>query len=119
MTGAIDRLEINHHVVTKDLILGHDIEMVAVTVLVRGTRVGTPLLVAVVGAQVGNHHNDALACHSTCSATGAGGLACGGQLVAFAAASTTPRSTIGVIEGLGASGCVDAIRNSELDSVCQ
>lgn len=119
MTGAIDRLKINHHVVTKDLILGHDIEMVAVTVLVCRTRVGTPLLVAVVGAQVGNHHNDALACRSTCPATGARGLACGGQLVAFAAASTTPRSTVGVIEGLGAGSSVDAIRNPELDTVGQ
>lgn len=93
--------------------------MVAVTVLVCGTKVGTPLLIAVVGAQVGNHHNDALAYRSTCSATGARGLACGGQLVAFAAASTAPRSTVGVIEGLGAGGCVDAIRNSELDSLGQ
>ena len=51
------RLEIHDHVVAEDLALGHDVEVVAVAVLVLAADGGAPLRVAVVGTQV-RHHDD-------------------------------------------------------------
>lgn len=71
-------------------------------------------MVAIVGAKVGHHHNDALASNSTGAAIGARGFAGGSQLVAFTAASTTPGSAGGIEECLRTCRCIDAVGDSEL-----
>lgn len=71
-------------------------------------------MVAIVGAKVGHHHNDALASSSTGAAICARGLACGSQFVAFTAASTAPGSAGGIEECLRAGRCVDSTGDPEL-----
>jgi hypothetical protein len=115
LTRAIDRLKINHNIVAENLVLGHDIEMVAIAILICRANIWAPLLVAIVGAQIGYHHNDALAGNSTSAAVGAWWLAGGSQLIAFTAARTAPGSAGSIEECLRAGRCVDSVGNSELD----
>ena len=61
MSGARNRFKVNNDVVAKHLALCHDIEVVAISVLVCAANLWTPLLVTVVWAEVGNHDDDALA----------------------------------------------------------
>lgn len=78
LTGASDGLKVDDDVVTKDFAFGHDIEMVAVSVVVFGTDGRAPDFVSVVGAEVGDHDDDALAGDTSFTAAVAGGGAGGG-----------------------------------------
>lgn len=69
LTGASDGLKVDDDVVTKDFAFGHDIEMVAVSVVVFGTDGRAPDFVSVVGAEVGDHDDDALAGDTTKATT--------------------------------------------------
>lgn len=55
-----NRLKVDNHIVAKNFTLGHDIKVVAVAVVVCGTDLGAPLLIAIIGAEVGDHHDDTL-----------------------------------------------------------
>jgi len=67
--------------------------MVAVSVLVGSTNGRTPLLVAGIWTQIRNHDNDAGASSLARSTGTAGGRAGRCQVVALAAAATTPRAS--------------------------
>jgi hypothetical protein len=46
----------------------HDIEVAGVTILILSADNGAPLRISVIGAKVGDHHDDALASSSSSSA---------------------------------------------------
>ena len=112
--GTGHLLKIDNGVITQHLALGHDVEVVRVTVLVRAADGRTPLGVAVVRAQVRHHHDDGLACHAARPARGAGRAPGGGQPVTLPAAGAAPGEPRAVEEGLRARGCVDASGNAAL-----
>lgn len=109
-----DRFKVHHHVITKDLILRHNVKVVAVPVLVGGARVGTPLLIAIVRTQVGDHHNDALSGYAAGAAVFARRFAGGSKFITFTTAGATPVGTRGVEECLRACCRVDSIADTEL-----
>jgi hypothetical protein len=76
----------------------------AVTVLVDVTGIWAPLLVADVGAKVGNHHSDGRVLNS--AVPGVNAVAGGGELVASSAARTAPCRTARIEENLTSSGGV-------------
>lgn len=76
LTRAGDRLEINNHIVSKDLALCHDVEVVAVAVLVGTTDCWAPLRISIVRAEVCDHDDDALASNTACATGGARRLSC-------------------------------------------
>lgn len=78
LTGASDGLKVDDDVVTKDFALGHDIEVVAVSVVVFGADRGAPDFVSIVGAEVGDHDDDAFTGDTSFAAAVAGGGAGGG-----------------------------------------
>lgn len=114
LAGAGNGLKVDDDVVPKDFVLRHDVEVVAVAVLVGAAHDRAPLRVSVVRAQVGHHDDDALAGSAARAAAGAGRLAGRGQLVAFAAAGAAPRSPGRVEESLGAGGRIDSVADTRL-----
>lgn len=83
--------------------------MVTVSILVLGTDRRTPLFIAIVGAEIGNHNNDTFTGNTTFTAAIAGRCARGGQVVAFPTAAAAPGGSICVKESLRASGSVYAL----------
>jgi hypothetical protein len=90
LTGARHWLEFDNRIVAKDLALGHDVEMIAVSVLVGPSHDRAPLCIAVVRTQVCDHYNDAHPCRFSCSARRAWRRTGGRQLVAFPTSATAP-----------------------------
>lgn len=82
--------------------------MVAVSVVVFSADGRTPDFVSVVGAEVGDHNNNTFAGDTSFTAAVAGRGTGGCQVVAFTAAAATPGGVVGVKEGLGTGGGVDA-----------
>lgn len=119
LAWASDWLEINNHIISKNRALCHNVEMVAITVLVGTSDCWAPLRVSVVRTQVCHHYNDALARNATRTARGAGRLSRRGQVVAFTAARAAPRRTSRVVESLGAGSRVDPATNSKLLTECK
>lgn len=114
LSGACNRFKVDNNIVAKYLTLCHDIEVIAISVLVGATHFWTPLLVTVVWAEVGDHDDDALASSSTGATTVARWVACRGEVITFSAPGTAPGSTGCVEEGLGSCGGVYAAANAEL-----
>ena len=90
LTGASNGLEVDDNIVTEYLAFCHNIEVVAVAVVVFGADGGAPDFVTVVRAEVGDHDNDAFARNTTFTAAIASRCAGRGQVVAFTAAAATP-----------------------------
>lgn len=107
-TRARHLREIHNRIITQHFRLRHDIEMVLEPILVRATGVRAPLRIAVIRAQVRDHHDDRLPRGAARAAARAGCVAGRCQLVAFPAAGTAPGETAGVVEGLRGGGGVDA-----------
>lgn len=119
LAWASDRLEINNHVVSKYLALCHNIEVIAVAVLVGASDCWAPLRVSIIRTQVCDHYNDALARNATRAARSARRLSRRSQVVAFTAARATPRSTGRVVESLGAGSCVNSVTDAKLPMGCK
>jgi hypothetical protein len=70
-------LKVDDGVVAKYLGLRHDIKVVAVPVFIGASNLGTPLLVAIVRAEVRDHDNNAFAANAANAAAGhAGRIPC-------------------------------------------
>lgn len=117
LAGAGNGLEVHHRVVAEHLTLRHDVEVVAVSVLVRTSHRRAPLRVAVVRAEIRDHHNDRLPRVAALAASAAGRTPGRRQLVALAAPGTAPGGAGGVVERLRASCSIDAGFNAQLPFV--
>ena len=114
LARASHGLEFHLGVIAEYLALGHDVEVVGVTVLVGLANLGAPLLVSAVGAKVGDHDDDALTCGLAGPAVAARRTARGSQVVALAASSAAPPSSSGIEESLRAGRSVDPGGDSQL-----
>ena len=72
LTGASDGLKVDNHIISKDFAFGHDIEMIAVSVVVLSADGRTPDFVSVVGAEVSDHNNNTFASDTSFTAAIAG-----------------------------------------------
>jgi hypothetical protein len=75
LTRTGNRLKIDYHIVAKNFTLGHDIKVVAVSIVVCGPNLRTPLLVAIIGAEIGDHDGDTLPSSPSGATAAARGIA--------------------------------------------
>jgi hypothetical protein len=60
LSGACNRFKVDNNVIPEHLALCHDIEVIAIAVLVGTANLWAPLLVTVVWTEVGDHDDNAL-----------------------------------------------------------
>jgi hypothetical protein len=87
-TRAADLLKVHNLIISKNLTLCHDVEMVAVTIVIGSAYSRALLLISAMRAEVSDHNNDRLVCCSSRSTAAARRFTGRCELIAIA----TPRS---------------------------